>query len=312
MARPLRLNVPGGLYHVTARGVDRCPIFKDDHDRQLFLRLLAETVTRFGWLLHAFSLMLTHFHLMPETPRGNLSAGMAWLKGMYASKFNARHGRVGHLFDNRFKSRLIQSARYGRNAHHYIHRNSLEAGLVGEPWIDPWNSSRYFLGLETPPRWLNTDWMLNQYESIDDYREELMRGAVDPADLSIGEAILGERDFAADFITEQVLGNPDISGRLDLGRFWTVDEILAALTAEGGAVVGLSDRRRGQQDARGLLMFLLRELGGIPIAEVAAQAGVTKGAVSQRVSAIRARAAQDAMLGNLIQRVAARLGRAAN
>lgn len=307
MARPLRLNVPGGLYHVTARGVDRCAIFRDDNDRQLFLRLLAETVGRFGWLLHAFSLMLTHFHLMPETPRGNLSQGMGWLKSVYAATFNHRHGRVGHLFDDRFKSRLIQNARYGRNAHHYIQRNPVEAGLVEVPWQDPWNSSRYFIGFEPAPKWLHTDWMLSQFETREQYIEALLRPVGDIEAEAIGAAVLGDRAFAAGFVTDQILANPEISRRIDLRQLWDPASIMAALAAEGIVLEGLKDDRKSRSAHRSLLMFLLRELGGVPISQVAEQAGITKGAVSRRVSALQGQVAQDAALAEIVRRVAVRL-----
>jgi REP element-mobilizing transposase RayT len=98
MARPLRIQFPGAIYHVTARGNARGPIFLDHEDRQLFLGVLADCVKRFGWLCHACCLMDNDYHLLIETPSGNFSAGMRQLNGIYTQRFNRRHGRVGHVF----------------------------------------------------------------------------------------------------------------------------------------------------------------------------------------------------------------------
>jgi len=98
MARPLRIEYNGALYHVTSRGNERRAIFKDDGDRQLFLRILAQVTERFHWICHAYCLMNNHYHLVIETPDGNLSKGMRQLNGVYTQAHNRRHHRVGHLF----------------------------------------------------------------------------------------------------------------------------------------------------------------------------------------------------------------------
>ena len=108
MARPLRLEFAGALYHVTSRG-NRCEnIYLDDSDRERFLTLLAEVCERFNWLIHAYCLMTNHYHLVIETPDGNLSKGMRQLNGVYTQGLNRRHGRVGHVFQGRFKAILVQ------------------------------------------------------------------------------------------------------------------------------------------------------------------------------------------------------------
>ena len=98
MARPLRIEYPGAVYHVTARGNARQPIFRDAQDRRLFLSTLDHVSARYGWLCHAYCLMTNHYHLLIETTRPTLSRGMRQLNGVYTQAFNRRHGRVGHLF----------------------------------------------------------------------------------------------------------------------------------------------------------------------------------------------------------------------
>ena len=93
MARPLRIEYPGAIYHITSRGNARQPIYKDDKDRETFLELLGSVVSRYGWICHAYCLMGNHYHLLIETPDGNLSQGMRQLNGIYTQHFNRRHGR---------------------------------------------------------------------------------------------------------------------------------------------------------------------------------------------------------------------------
>ena len=104
MARPLRLEHPGAIWHVTARGNRKEDIFLDDRDRHPFFDHLAKVVTLYRWRLHAWVLMTNHFHLLVETPEPNLSRGMHLLNGRYSQGFNARHGRVGHVFQGRYKA----------------------------------------------------------------------------------------------------------------------------------------------------------------------------------------------------------------
>ena len=104
MARPLRIEYDGALYHVTSRGNEQKPIFRDGADRKLFLNTLSQVIDHFHWLCHAYCLMNNHYHLLVETPDGNLSKGMRQLNGVYTQAFNCRHDRVGHLFQGRFKA----------------------------------------------------------------------------------------------------------------------------------------------------------------------------------------------------------------
>ena len=108
MARPLRVEFPGALYHVMSRGNERCDIVGDDADCEKWVDGLRRTVETYGWRLHAFVLMTNHCHLFVETPEANLSSGMQFLDGSYASYFNRRQRRVGHLFQGRFKGHLIE------------------------------------------------------------------------------------------------------------------------------------------------------------------------------------------------------------
>ena len=165
MARPLRLEFAGALYHVTSRGDGREPIFLDDADRHLFLGVLAEVVGDFNWAVHAYCLMGNHYHLLIETPDGNLSKGMRQLNGMYTQRFNRKRQRVGHVFQGRFKAILVQKESYLLELARYVVLNPVRARMVrrAEQW--PWSSYQATAGLSEVPPWLHADWLLSAFSS---------------------------------------------------------------------------------------------------------------------------------------------------
>ena len=109
MSRPLRIEFAGGLYHMTSRGDGREAIFLGKEDRRLFLSVLSEVVRDFNWAVHAYCLMDNHYHLLIETPNGNLSKGMRQLNGVYTQRFNRQHGRVGHVFQGRYRAIIVRA-----------------------------------------------------------------------------------------------------------------------------------------------------------------------------------------------------------
>jgi len=132
MARKLRVQYPGAIYHVMNRGDRREPIFKDDQDHRRFLETLGEACGKTGWQVHAYCLMLNHFHLVLETPNANLVAGMKWFLGTYTSRFNRRHKLFGHLFSGRYKSLIVDGSGDGylRTVCDYVHLNPIRANLL--------------------------------------------------------------------------------------------------------------------------------------------------------------------------------------
>ena len=165
MARPLRIEYPGAVYHVTARGNDRAPTFEDDADQVAFLVLLEEVVERFKWLCHAYVLMGNHYHLLVETIEGNLSVGMRHVNGVYTQRFNRRHHRVGHLFQGRFKSILVERQAYLLELCRYVVLNPVRAGMVENPEDYEWSSYRATAGITRGARFVCSDWILSQFSS---------------------------------------------------------------------------------------------------------------------------------------------------
>lgn len=203
MSRPLRIEFPGAVYHVTSRGNARADIFEDDSDRTLFLDILAKVVARYNWLCHAYCLMGNHYHLLIETPEGNLSAGMRQLNGVYTQAFNRTHQRDGHLFKGRFKSILVEKDSYLLELSRYTVLNPVRAGLVTKPEHYPWSSYLATLGKAETPPWLTTTWLLSNFSKLQpDARNQYRRFVADGIDddqspwseLS-GQILLGTESF---------------------------------------------------------------------------------------------------------------------
>ena len=159
MARPLRPNFPGGLYHVTARGNDRRTIFEDDADCSSFLIVLASVVSRYRVSCHAYCLMGNHYHLLFQTPEGNLSTAMRQLNGVYTQRFNRRHERCGHVFQGRYGAQLVDGQAYLHEVCRYIVLNPVRAGLVDHPREWTWSSYRATAGETAAPGFLNVGWL---------------------------------------------------------------------------------------------------------------------------------------------------------
>ncbi len=160
MARPLRIEFAGALYHVTARGNAREDIYLDDGDRQRFLSLLLNTVNRYAWYCHAYCLMDNHYHLLIETIAPTLSKGMKFLNGSYTQYFNRQHHRVGHVFQGRYKALLVQKESYLLELARYIALNPVRAHRVRHADEWRWSSYRATAGYVENDPCLTTDWVL--------------------------------------------------------------------------------------------------------------------------------------------------------
>jgi len=166
MSRSLRVVFPGAVYHLTSRGQDRQAIFHTNMDRLRFLFLLRREILRQRWRCHAYCLMTNHIHLLIETPEPNLATGMHRLKGAYAQRFNQQHSRVGHLFEGRYKSIVVDKDSYLLELSRYVVLNPVRAGAVARAEKWPWSSYRATAGLTRAPDWLEVDWLLDQFASM--------------------------------------------------------------------------------------------------------------------------------------------------
>jgi REP element-mobilizing transposase RayT len=163
MARPIRLQFAGAVYHVIGRGNARQPIVIDDYDRECFFSVLSSAISRQGWLCHAYCLMDNHYHLLIETPEPNLSMGMRHLAGVYTQTFNRRHHRVGHLFQGRYKSIVVDKDAYFAELARYIVLNPVRASIVSSPSEYSWSSYQATAGFSASQRLLTTDSLLQEF-----------------------------------------------------------------------------------------------------------------------------------------------------
>ncbi|MDF1588138.1 MAG: transposase [Gammaproteobacteria bacterium] len=166
MARPIRIEYAGALYHVTSRGDRREDIYLDDDDRLIWLAVFSQVCSRFNWQCHAWCLMDNHYHIVVETVEGNLSQGMRQLNGVFTQKSNRRHDRVGHVFQGRYKAILVQKESYLLELARYVVLNPVRAGMVTDVQDWQWSSYLAMVNKRASPDWLETDWILNHFGDI--------------------------------------------------------------------------------------------------------------------------------------------------
>jgi REP element-mobilizing transposase RayT len=203
MTRPLRLEFPGALYHVTSRGNRRNAIYRDDADRRAWLDVLGRVCERHHFAIHSFCQMTNHYHLLIETVEANLSQGMRQLNGVYTQYFNWRHSLVGHLFQGRYKAILVQKESYLLELSRYIVLNPVRAKLVSS--LDDWQwSSHHFASQESPPSWLERDWLLSRFgnahaTAASAYRAFVLAGVNEASPLAATrhQILLGDDDFVS-------------------------------------------------------------------------------------------------------------------
>jgi len=272
MARPLRINYPGAVYHVTSRGNARQVIGVDDRDRTQFLTLLAHVIDRYGWLCHAYCLMDNHYHLLLETPQPNLSLGMRQLNGRYTQAFNRRHHRVGHLFQGRFTAILVEKEAHLLELCRYVVLNPVRAKMVMHSRQWAWSSYRGTAGEQTAPVWLSTAWILAQFgprqrEAERRYRQFVAEGRDGPRpwEQLHGQIYLGSEEFIAHHQPNRVI--QEIPRRQTQAKRPSLQEVF---------------QRRQREE--GLIAVAYRQYG-YRLWEIADHLGVHYATVSRRLKA---------------------------
>ena len=160
MSRPLRLEFPNALYHITSRGDRLEDIYEDDVDRIEYLNIFSSVISQFNWVCYAYCLMSNHYHLLIQTPEGNLSKGMRQLNGIYTQSYNRRHRKTGHLFQGRYKAILVDQDSYLLELSRYIVLNPVKAGIVKRAGNWRWSSYLAMTGQRESPDWLSSDYLL--------------------------------------------------------------------------------------------------------------------------------------------------------
>ena len=267
MARPLRVEHPGGYYHVTARGVARQDLFWEDGDREELLKILRDGHERWGVVFHGYCLMSNHYHLEVETPGANLSRTVQWINQKYAAYVNRTYRRVGHLFQGRFKSVLVEGEEQLQELTRYVHMNPVRAGMVAHPADYRWSSYGAYLGLVKAPPWLATERTLRGFgrgakEQHQNYREFVETGvARDPLrEMKFG-AVLGSRRFV-DWFQRQVQSkrdDPEVSHLAKAKARVNLEQVLRAVVQTYGvSEESVRSRDRKRNEARDVAIYLSR------------------------------------------------------
>ena len=249
MARPLRIEYPGAVYHVTSRGNEKKPVFKDDTDRLNFLNTLQHVNKRYNWICHAYCLMTNHYHLLIETPDGNLSIGMRQVNSVYTQLFNKRHGRAGHLFQGRYKAILIQKDSHLLEVCRYVVLNPVRARMAEKPEEYRWSSYLATAGKAQPHPCLTSDWVLSQFsgkrgKAEQEYRKFVSWGIGQKTIWTEvrGQALLGEEGFV-DKLVDHLKKHKDIP-EIPRGQRYAHRPSLGKLLRDGKNSTGAKRRKQ--------------------------------------------------------------------
>ncbi|HEY3172505.1 MAG TPA: transposase [Thermoanaerobaculia bacterium] len=307
MARPPRLQAPGTVHHLIARGNERREVFRDDADREDYLGRIARYRKRFDIRLYAYCLMPNHVHLAVGQGATSQSAFMHALQSSYTQGFNRRHCRVGHLFQGRYKSFLVDCERYFLALVRYIHENPVKAGMVQDAQAYIWSSDRFFRTGAGPP-WLDLDRALallarTKREAMLRYRElinDRESGSAYDALTAYEGSVKGDEQFAT-----EALRHVSLPPRRRRG--WTAEAVANMVAARGGLTVGdLAGPNRGRVVSRLRILsaHLGRERLGIPIAEAARLFRRDESTLARGVRALRERLAREPRLKARVDRLA--------
>jgi REP element-mobilizing transposase RayT len=309
MTRPLRLNVPGGFYHVTSRGNERKEIFAGEEEREKFVGYWPEWITRYRLRLHGYVLMANHYHLLVETAEGNLSRAMQWLNTSYAQWYNRKHQRVGHLWQGRFQGILVDWPAWGLELSRYLHLNPVRVsrlglgkgrrrqagrGVVGSATARQveermqclngyrWSSYGAYVGSREKPDWLTCQdlWQRmggSRRQAARAYRKYVEQGLREDVSLELwrnlkGQLVLGDEEFVTE-VQEWLAGDRrEQPGLAALTRRPAWGEVLQVVEALQGERWQEFRDRQGDR-TRDVVLWLARRYAGLKLGELGALAG---------------------------------------
>jgi putative transposase len=320
MARPLRIEYPGAIYHITCRGNEKKAIFKNSLDRRSFLDIMVQSNKIYGIRLFAYVLMDNHFHLLLETPLGNLGQFMRRFNITYTSYFNRTHNRVGHLFQGRYKSILIEKESYLSELSRYIHLNPVriknqQNRTPQEQWDYllnySWSSLKGYLSQKDKKPFIEYslvladfggDTILGRRAYQKRVKEELSR------ELRIKEKVIGQAILGGDHFIEWLKENffpkqrdRECPGLTGLKRYRALEEIINIFVKETGIM--LDDVKAKKHPLRPVLMDLLYRVGGLTGIEIGKIFNVDYSTVSQTRKRLALRIKKDSGLRKIVERI---------
>ena len=316
MTRPLRIEYPGAYYHVMNRGLSRGEVFAEDTDREQFFTLVGEVTRLWGLKVYAYCLMGTHYHLLLQTPRGELSRAMRHLDGIYTLKFNRSHGRDGPLFRGRYKAILIDAEEYFLAVARNIHHNPVDAGMVRDINQYKWSSHRGSLDKKKCPDWLDTETLLARFRKGRHGVKEYQSFMHSRAEKELREfyrerfqrPILGDKTFV-EWVKEKIGKRAKVEEEKPQSRkvfgIGLEEIVRATATVYAKRAEELRKKRRGyENEARAMAMYLCRTLGGYKLTEIGRMLGLEKySSVSSACLAMKGRVEKEKRLVRRVRKV---------
>lgn len=315
MGRPFRIQYPGALYHITSRGNEKDNIFLDDSDRLKFLGILKDYHERFGILIHSYVLMDNHYHLIIETPAGNLLKVMHGINSGYTGYFNRKYNRVGHLFQGRYKGILVDKDVYLLQLSKYVHLNPVRAKIIQKPELYKWSSYQEYVWKNKEAKWVEYSWILSKFgrnkeEARKKYKEFVNEGTGTGVENSLKnlykKTVLGGDEFI-EKIKESLKGKPissEIVERKRLIEYPKPDEIIRAVakvfSIKRGDVKGNGSR---DNTARKVAIYLIKRYAGLSNQATGELFGIHYSAVSKVSGRLKAKMKDDKRLFKLIERL---------
>lgn len=309
MSRPLRIQYPGAFYHVTSRGNERKDIFKSDRDREKFLSYLQGAAQRYGATIHCYCLMRNHYHLLLETPGGNLSQILQHINGSYTTYFNIKRKRSGHLFQGRYHAILVEADAYALELSRYIHLNPVRVGAAPRPEEYAWSSYGHYSDDWATPAWLQTEMILaylapSEADARIRYRafveDKLGCEYQSPLKDVLAGTVLGREGFI-EMVRKKHLtkeGDRNLSAQRTLKVHRTVDQISRAVAHH------VTDEKL----ARKISIHLCHRFTGERLCRLGECFGLSESGITQVSRRLAGEAKKDDTLRRLIERIESGLG----
>jgi REP element-mobilizing transposase RayT len=320
MGRPLRIEYPGALYHITSRGNEKRDIFLEDSDRNQFLELLEDYHERFDLVVHCFVLMGNHYHLTMETPRGNLLKVMHGINSSYTGYFNRKYDRVGHLFQGRYRGILVDKDSYLLELTRYVHLNPVRAKMVKRPEEYPWSSYVGYVWKRRQLRWMEYAWVLSQFgpdevSSARRYRRFVESGMEEPVGSPFsqvaGQVLLGGEELLGK--VKRLLRGKEVGpGVVERTRFLDTPgaEYIISMVASILGVDRATITQRGGRgnEARNVAMYLVQRHSGLSNREIGSLfGGIQPSAVAKTSARVEAQMQRDKKTQDIINTLISRI-----
>ncbi len=310
MARPLRIQYPGAVYHITSRGNERKTIFKGSRDREKFIEYLQSSTERYSAVIYCYCLMDNHYHLLMETPEGNLAAIMQHLNGSYTTFFDVKHKRAGHLFQGRYHAILVEADAYALELSRYIHLNPVRAGIATHPDEHPWSSYVHYIDGRLQPEWLLTSPILGylsrkEADARRKYKvfvqDKLGNNYPSPLKMAAAGAILGGQAFVEKIQREHLdkaTKDRNLPTLKTLTRNRSMDQIIG--TAE--------EHIKDKAIARKICIHLCHRFSGETLRNIGERFGLSESGITQASRRMADKAENDIILGQQLKGIKEILG----